>query len=246
MLAAEEFPPLYVSGPLYRNRHDDFDALLEVQLRSRWNGWIDFFTQAVLSACDESMALVAQLAALRDDWNRRVVDRRADSASCKLVAALTGTPVVTVNQVKRLHGAPFPAANNAVADLASFGVRRAPRANATAFSSPAKRSRCSSRRRNRPSAIIDPLNGPLWGQAAGAPRRNADSTKMNLCSTCDGYRRCDDRDAMRVLSVIGRHDDCRFANPVRNRLKTNGPAHRRARFCRSFYNHFGYCDSLTA
>lgn len=53
MLAAEGCPPLYVSGPLYRNRHDDFDAPLEVQLRSRWDSWIDFFTQAVMSACDE-------------------------------------------------------------------------------------------------------------------------------------------------------------------------------------------------
>jgi len=122
MLAAEGFPPLYVSGPLYRNCHDYFDALLEVQLRSRWDGWIDFFTQAMMIACDESMALAAQLAALRDDWNRRVADRRADSASSKLVAALIGTPVVTVNQVKRLLGVSFPAANNAVADLVSLGI----------------------------------------------------------------------------------------------------------------------------
>ncbi|NMG77703.1 Fic family protein [Aromatoleum diolicum] len=35
MLAAEGFPPRCVSGPLYRKRHNYFDALLEVQLRSR-------------------------------------------------------------------------------------------------------------------------------------------------------------------------------------------------------------------
>ena len=84
-----------MSGPLFRNRHDYFDALLEVQLRSRWDGWIDFFTQAVMSACDASMALVAQLAALRDDWNRRVADRRADSASSKLVADLVSLGIRT-------------------------------------------------------------------------------------------------------------------------------------------------------
>jgi Fic family protein len=95
MLAAEGFPPLYVSGPLFRNRHDYFDALREVQLRSRWDGWIDFFTQAVMSACDESMALAAQLAALRDDWNRRVADPRADSASSKLVADLVSLGIRT-------------------------------------------------------------------------------------------------------------------------------------------------------
>ncbi|WP_169208730.1 hypothetical protein [Aromatoleum petrolei] len=113
-----------MSGLLYRNRRDDFGAPLEVQLRSRWDGCIDFFTQAAMSACDESMALAAQQAALRDDRNRRVADRRPDSASRKLVAALIGTPVFIVNQVKRLLGVSFPAANNAVADFVSLGVLR--------------------------------------------------------------------------------------------------------------------------
>ena len=122
MLAAEGFPPLYMSGPLYRNRLDYLDALLEIQLRSRADCRIDFFTEAMMIACDESMTLAAQLVALRDNWNRRVADRRADSTSRKLVAVLTGTPVVTVNQVKRLLGVSFPAANNAVADLVSLGI----------------------------------------------------------------------------------------------------------------------------
>ncbi|WP_018991711.1 Fic family protein [Aromatoleum toluclasticum] len=122
MLAAEGFPPLYVSGPLYRNRHDYFDALQEVQLRSRWDGWIEFFAHTVMIARDESMVLAAQLVALRDDRIRRIADRRADSTSRKLAALLIGTPVVTVNPVKRLFGVSFPAANNAVADLAALGI----------------------------------------------------------------------------------------------------------------------------
>lgn len=122
MLAAEGFPPLYVSGPLYRNRHDYFDALLEVRLRSRWDGWIEFFAHTEMIARDESMVLAAQLVALRDDRIRRIADRRADSTSRKLAALLIGTPVVTVNPVKRLFGVSFPAANNAVADLAALGI----------------------------------------------------------------------------------------------------------------------------
>lgn len=122
MLAAEGFPPLYVSGPLYRNRHDYFDALLEVRLRSRWDGWIEFFAHTEMIARDESMVLAAQLVALRDDRIRRIADRRADSTSRKLAALLIGTPVVTVNPVKRLFGVSFPATNNAVADLAALGI----------------------------------------------------------------------------------------------------------------------------
>lgn len=85
-------------------------------------GRIEFFRQTVMIACDESMVLAAQLIDLRDDWNWRVADRRADSASRKLVTALIGTPVVTVNQVRHLLGVPFLAANNAVADFGPLGI----------------------------------------------------------------------------------------------------------------------------
>jgi len=122
MLAAEGFSPLYVSGPLYRNRQEYFDTLLDVQLRSRWDDWISFFTQAVLIACDESMDLATQLVALREDWNARVADRRADSASRKLAALLIGTPVLTANQAKTLLGVSFPTANNAIANLVDLRI----------------------------------------------------------------------------------------------------------------------------
>jgi len=111
-------------------------------------GRIEFFRQTVMIACDESMVLAAQLIDLRDDWNWRVADRRADSASRKLVTVLIGTPVVTVNQVKRLLGVSFPAANNAVADLVSLGILTASRGYATAFLSPTRRSPFSIRRRS--------------------------------------------------------------------------------------------------
>lgn len=122
MFAAEGLSPLYVSGPLYRNRQEYFDCLLGAQLRSRWSNWVGFFAQAVTIAADESMETARRLLALREVWRARVQDRRADAASRRLVEHLVGTPVLTANQAKALLDVSFPAANNALADLVKAGI----------------------------------------------------------------------------------------------------------------------------
>lgn len=122
MLASEGYPPLYLAGPLYRNQREYFDALLQVQLRSDWSGWIRFFAQAMALACEESIDIATRLIHLREAWRETIKNRRADSAVRKLVELLIGTPVVTAGGVKEMLSCSFPAANNSIADLVSFGI----------------------------------------------------------------------------------------------------------------------------
>lgn len=125
-LAAEGYPPLYVAGPLYRNRREYFDRLLDVQLRSDWQGWIRFFSQAVMVACEEALDTARTLIALRKSWRQAVSDQRADSASRKLIEWLIGQPVVTATQVSRQLGVSFPTASHALATLVREGIVRKP------------------------------------------------------------------------------------------------------------------------
>lgn len=125
-LAAEAYPPLYVAGPLYRNRREYFDRLLAVQLRSDWQGWIRFFAQAVILACEEALDTTQALIELRASWRQVVASQRADSASHKLIEWLIGQPVVTATQVSQQLGVSFPTANRALATLVREGVLRAP------------------------------------------------------------------------------------------------------------------------
>lgn len=125
-LAAEGYPPLYVAGPLYRNRHEYFDRLLDVQLHSDWQGWMRFFAQAVMVACAEALDTTGALIALRERWRRAVSSQRADSASRRLVELLVGQPVVTAMQVGRQLGVSFPTANHALTTLVRAGILREP------------------------------------------------------------------------------------------------------------------------
>lgn len=125
-LAAEGYPPLYVAGPLYRNRREYFDSLLGVQLRSDWQGWMNFFAQAVMLACDEALETTQALIDLRARWREVVADRRSDSASRKVVEMLIGQPIVTATQVRTQLGVSFPTASHALADLVQKGILREP------------------------------------------------------------------------------------------------------------------------
>lgn len=148
-LAAEGYPPLYVAGPLYRNRREYFDRLLDVQLRSDWQGWMRFFAQAVMLACEEALDTTRALLALREAWRQAVSDQRADSASRRLVEWLIGQPVVTVTQVSLQLGVSFPTANHALATLVQKGIVREPAS-----------------RRNR-IFVADAVIGILEGRTAG-------------------------------------------------------------------------------
>jgi Fic family protein len=154
VLAADGYLPLYVSGPLHRNRGRYFDTLLATQLRSEWAGWIDFFNEAVEIACDESMRTARDLIGLRDDWRVRLQDLRADAAALRLIDLLIESPVVTVNQVKDALSVSFPAANNAVQELVDRGILTR-----------------SERRRNRTFRADDAIN--ILNAAPSQPRRPA-------------------------------------------------------------------------
>ena len=45
MLAAEGYPPLYLSGYLHRHRRHYYDALAGVQLRGEWSEWLEFLAR---------------------------------------------------------------------------------------------------------------------------------------------------------------------------------------------------------
>lgn len=154
ILAADGYLPLYVSGPLHRNRGRYFDTLLATQLRSEWAGWIDFFNEAVEIGCDESMRTARGLIGLRDDWRVRLQDLRADAAALRVIDLLIASPVVTVNQVKAALNVSFPAANNAVLELVDRGILTG-----------------SERRRNRTFRANDAIN--ILNAAPSQPGRPA-------------------------------------------------------------------------
>jgi Fic family protein len=124
MLAAEEYPPVYLAGFLKANQQDYYDALAAVQLKGEWTEWVRFFATGVKVAAQESIEIANELTRICDQWEQMLValKLRSDAAVNRLPKFLTGTPVVTVQQVVDALGLSFPAASKALALLEKNGV----------------------------------------------------------------------------------------------------------------------------
>lgn len=124
ILAAEGYPPLYLSGALLRYKSAYYDALSGVQLRGEWGPWVTLLSRAVVEACDDAIEIARDLSTIQNDWLGRLGNFRSDSAIRKLPRFLIGHPVVSVRQVSEGLEISIPAANTAINNLARLGILR--------------------------------------------------------------------------------------------------------------------------
>ncbi len=124
LLAAEGFPPLYLSGALLRARREYYAALAVVQLRGHWSPWLELFGRAVIESCDESVSIAQDLLALAERWEAQLSGYRVDSAARRLPRFLIGYPVLSVSQAAAALELSVPAANAAFKNLLDAGILR--------------------------------------------------------------------------------------------------------------------------
>ncbi len=114
MLAAEGYPPLYLSGALLRAKSQYYAALASVQLEGEWGPWLELLGHAVVESCDESISIAEDLLALAERWEQELRSYRAHSATRRLPRFLIGHPVLSVQQAAAGLSISVPAANAAL------------------------------------------------------------------------------------------------------------------------------------
>lgn len=122
LLAAEGYPPLYLSGALLRAKTEYYSALLRIQLRGDWAPWRALLASAVIESCDESIAIATDLLALAEGWEQQLAGYRAHSATRRLPRFLIGYPILSVQQAAAGLRISVPAANAALNNLLAAGV----------------------------------------------------------------------------------------------------------------------------
>jgi Fic family protein len=122
MLAAEGYPPLYLSGALLRAKSEYYAALASVQLRGEWDPWRGLLSRAVTESCDESISIAEDLLALALRWEQELGSFRAHSATRRLPRFLIGYPVLSVQQAAAGLKVSTPAANGALNNLLAAGI----------------------------------------------------------------------------------------------------------------------------
>lgn len=127
LLAADGYPPLYLSGMLLRHRRAYYDALADVQLRGDWTPWFALLCRAVIVASDNAIAIAQDLDVIRVRWLSQLEALRSDATARKLPQFLLGHPVVSVNQVADAFGISFVTANKAIDELVARGILTEPK-----------------------------------------------------------------------------------------------------------------------
>jgi Fic family protein len=90
--------------------------------RAGVNRWIALFAAACQRAAIDASAFEDVIRELQRSWRARLGSVRAASATDRLVRALPGSPIVTVNSAAELIGRSFQAANEAITRLVSEGI----------------------------------------------------------------------------------------------------------------------------
>jgi hypothetical protein len=86
------------------------------------NRWVAFFAGCCTRSVRDAAGFEARVRSIQDGWRDRAGGLRRNSTADLLVAALPGTPIVTVNGVSRMLGRSFRAANGAIEELVAAGV----------------------------------------------------------------------------------------------------------------------------
>ena len=122
ILAAEGYPPLYLSAALLRAKSEYYAALASVQLKGEWGPWLELLGHAVVESCDESISIAEDLLALAERWEHELRSYRAHSATRRLPRFLIGHPVLSVQQAAAGLSISVPAANAALNNLLAAGI----------------------------------------------------------------------------------------------------------------------------
>lgn len=84
--------------------------------------WIALFSGATTRAVADAQEYERRVKALQERWRGKLGPLRADSAAARLVSALPGAPVLTVQSAAELTGRSVQAVNEAIPRLVAAGV----------------------------------------------------------------------------------------------------------------------------
>jgi Fic family protein len=126
ILAAAGEPPLHLATFLKVRQQDYYAALLSVQMKLDWTPWIRLFLECVIASARHTVQLFAMLAHIQQQWHEQLTTqkRRKHATIWKVADLLIGQPVITATEAAKRLGVTFPAANDAINDLAALDILR--------------------------------------------------------------------------------------------------------------------------
>lgn len=118
-------PMLYLSLYFKAHRRHYYESLNSVRLTGDWEGWLDFFADAVIATATQAVTTARQLLDLSDRDGGRINGLGRAAASTLLVhRALMEHPIVTPNWLVEKTGLTPATVNKTLAHLEQLGIVR--------------------------------------------------------------------------------------------------------------------------
>lgn len=116
-------PLMYLSGYLKQHQSEYYRRLSAIRTEGDWEGWVQFFLEAVQNAAAQSERAVVALASLvANDRRRLLAHPKANAISYRLFELLPTMPRLSVDRVREALQTTFPTANAAIKLLEALGI----------------------------------------------------------------------------------------------------------------------------
>ena len=103
-----------------RRKKEYMDLMLNVSTQGAWESWIRFCLEGVVAQSVDAAKRCDKLLALHRDFHKSL--KGGSVRLSKLVDQLFSSPVITVNQYKRLFGVTYPTARSDLRKLVAAGI----------------------------------------------------------------------------------------------------------------------------
>ena len=117
-------PVLYLSHYFKRYRQSYYEHLQAVRDLGAFEAWLRFFLTGVIEVSLEASVTARRILVLREQHRELIADRLGRTAGNghRMLEYLFAHPIVSVNEVRKLVGTTYPAANQLVERLAEIGI----------------------------------------------------------------------------------------------------------------------------
>ena len=117
-------PVLYLSDYFKQHRQTYYEHLQAVRDQGAWEAWLAFFLRGVIEVAGEAAETARRIPQLREQHRAAITAQlgRAAGNGHKVLESLFDRPIVAVNDVQKMTGTTYAAANSLVSRLVKLGV----------------------------------------------------------------------------------------------------------------------------
>jgi Fic family protein len=119
------YPTLYISYFLKRNRIEYYDRMMEVRLKGRFEQWIQFFLKALAESAQDAIDTIDSLVALHErDYAKVQGTEKSLKTTMRVFEYIKRNPIIDIKKTSKELGLSFNTISKAVNNLMDTGILR--------------------------------------------------------------------------------------------------------------------------